>query len=153
VGDARKPTRRQRPPYPDLIATCEALVAKQTTAEMVQCGYFRGHPVVCLADEACERYADDLTPTVDAAGASVERPCVQCGLLAAPDGPDPCLGLLPDVKAACCGHGVEEPYVLVVHGTVRGQQALDSFAHSGVGPREEDETACVSPCETRCGDN
>ena len=82
----------------------------------------------------------DLTPTVDEAGASVERPCVQCGQLAAPDGPDPCLGLLPDVKAACCGHGVEEPYV-VVHGTVRGPQALDYFAHYGVGPRREDETA------------
>ena len=83
----------------------------------------------------------DLIPTVDEAGASVERPCVQCGLLAAPDGPDPCLGMLPDVKAACCGHGVEEPYVLVGHGTVRGQQALDYFAHYGVGPRREDDTA------------
>jgi hypothetical protein len=138
VGDARKATRRQRHPYRDLITTCEALVAKHTTAEIVQCGYFRGHPVVCLAGEDCERYADDLTPTVDEAGTSVERPCVQCGLLAAPDGPDPCLGLLPDVRAACCGHGVDEPYVLL-HGTVRGQQALDYFSHYGVGPTEDDD--------------
>jgi len=121
--------------------TCQALVATHTTAEIDEYGYFRGHPVVCLAGEACERYADDLTPTVDEAGVSVERPCVQCGLLAAPDGPDPCLGLLPDVKAACCGHGVDEPYVLMGHGTVRGQQALDYFAHYGVGPRREDDTA------------
>ena len=69
--------------------------------------------MIFFAGEACERYADDLTPTVDETGASVERPCVQCGLLAAPDGPDLCLGLLPDVKAACCGHGVDEPYVLL----------------------------------------
>ena len=141
MEDVRKTTCRQRDPYRDLIMPCQVLVAKHTTAEIVQCGYFRGHPVVCLAGEDGERYADDLTPTVDEAGASVERPCVQCGLRAAPDGPDPCLGMLPDVKAACCGHGVEEPYVLVGHGTVRGQQALDYFAHYGVGPRREDETA------------
>src|SRR5919197_5686205 len=104
---------RKRPNPRDLIALCDALVARRTTAAIVQYGYFRGHPVVCLAGEACERYADDLTSTVDEAGESVERPCVQCGLLAAPDGPDPCLGTLPGVRAACCGHGVEEPYVWV----------------------------------------
>jgi hypothetical protein len=141
VGDARKTPRRQRDLYRDLIMTCQALVAKHTTAEIAEYGYLRGHPVVCFAGEACERYADDLTPTVDEAGASVERPCVQCGLLSVPDGPDPCMGMLPGVRAACCGHGVEEPYVVVGHGTVRGQQALDYFAHYGVGPRREDDTA------------
>ena len=142
MADARKASRRKKQhDYCDLIATCDALVATHTTAEIVQYSYFRGHPVVCLAGEACERYADDLTPTVDEAGGSVERPCVLCGLLAAPDGPDPCLGLLPDVRAACCGHGVDEPYVVVGHGTVRGPQALDYFAHYGVGPRRKDETA------------
>jgi hypothetical protein len=141
VEDARKTTRCQRDLYRDLIMTCQALVAKHTTAEITEYGYFRGHPVVCLTGEDCERYADDLTQTVDEAGASVEWPCVQCGLLSVPDGPDPCLGLLPGVKAACCGHGVEEPYVLLWHCTVRGQQALDYFAHYGVGPRREDDTA------------
>ncbi len=138
MGDARKTTRRQRPPYPDLIATCDALVATHTTAEIVEYGYFRGHPVVYLEGEDCERYADDLTSTVDEHGGSVERPCVHCGLLAAPDGPDPCLGLLPDVRAACCGHGVDEPYVLV-HSTIRGQQALEYFAHYGVGPPADED--------------
>jgi len=38
--------------------TCQALVATHTTAEIAEYGYFRGHPVVCLAGEACERYAD-----------------------------------------------------------------------------------------------
>jgi hypothetical protein len=142
MADAREaPCGTKHSDYRDLIATCEVRVATHTTAEIVACSYFRGHPVVCFAGEACERYADDLTPTVDEAGASVERPCVQCGLLAAPDGPDPCLGMLPDVKAACCGHGVDEPYVLMAHGTVRGQQAFDYFAHYGVGPRREDDTA------------
>jgi hypothetical protein len=138
MADAREaPRGTMHSDYRDLIATCDALVAQHTTAEIVQYGYFRGHPVVCLAGEECERYADDLTSTVDEHGGSVERPCVQCGLRAAPDGPDPCLGLLPDVRAACCGHGVDEPYVLV-HSTLRGQQALDYFAHAGVGPTEDE---------------
>jgi hypothetical protein len=141
MADAREaPCGTKHSDYRDLIATCEVLVATHTTAEIVACSYFRGHPVVCFSGEACERYADDLTSTVDEEGQSVERPCVLCGLLAAPDGPDPCLGLLPGVKAACCGHGVEEAYVWVGHGTVRGQQALDYFAHYGVGPRREDDT-------------
>ena len=134
MADAREsPCGPKHSDYRDLIATFEVLVATHTTAEIVACSYFRGHPVVCFAGEACERYADDLTPTVDEAGASVERPCVQCGLLAAPDGPDPCLGLLPDVKAACCGHGVEEPYVLMSHGTVRGPGTLPNLVNGGVG--------------------
>src|SRR2546430_11790021 len=102
---------------------CQALVAKHTTAEIVEYGYFRGHPVVCLAGEDGERYADDLTPTVDAAGGSIERPCVQGGLLAVPDGPDPCLGLLPGGRAAGCGHGVGEADVWVVR-HVPGQEGL-----------------------------
>ena len=141
ADDREAPCGTKHSDYRDLIATCEVLVATHTTAAIVACSYFRGHPVVCFAGEAGECYADDLTPTVDEAGVSAERPCVQCGLLAAPDGPDPCLGMLPEVKAACCGHGVDEPYVLMGHGTVRGPQALDYFAHYGVGPRREDETA------------
>jgi hypothetical protein len=142
MTDARKAPRGTPPyDYRALMATCDALVATHTTAEIVQYSYFRGHPVICLAGEAGERYADDLTLTVDEAGQSVERPCVLCGLRAAPDGPDPCLGLLPEVRAACCGHGVDEAYVVVSHGTVRRQQALDYFAHYGVGPKREDETA------------
>lgn len=36
-----------------------------------------------------------------------ERPCAACGLCAAGrDTPDPCLGPLPGVLAACCGHGL-----------------------------------------------
>jgi hypothetical protein len=94
--------------------------------------------IICLAGEACERYAHDLTPTVGEDGTSSERPCVHCGLLAAPDGPDACLGLLPGVVSACCGHGAEEPYVLfhVGHGPsreLRGAAATQYFSHLGVG--------------------
>jgi len=123
----------------DFMATCDALVATHTTAAIAQYGYYRGHPVVCLEGEACERYADDLTPTVDAAGIGVERPCVRCGAAAAPDGPDPCLGMLPNVVSACCGHGVEEPYLKFHlsddrHTGLRGDAALDYFRAQGGGP-------------------
>lgn len=33
------------------------------------------------------------------------RLCPECGEDALADGIDPCLGKLPGVKAACCGHG------------------------------------------------
>src|SRR5712691_5827769 len=137
MASARKTTHQKKQKPLDLMATCDALVAKRTTAAIVDYGYFRGHPVVCLEGEDCERYADDLTPTVDEHGASVERPCVHCGLLAEPDGPDPCLGMLPGVMAACCGHDVDEPYVLL-HCTFRGKSARDYFAKYGVGPQEDD---------------
>lgn len=72
---------------------------------MTATGYSRGHLI--RWDGAVWRYADDGTP------ATAERPCVACGVLAAPLGPDPCLGVLEGVSSACCGHGVEEPYVVV----------------------------------------
>jgi hypothetical protein len=111
----------------------DPLVAKHTNTEIVEYGFFRGHPAVVLEGEAFLRYADDLTPIVDTEGAYVERPCRHCGLLATPDGPDPCLGMLPGVRSACCGHGIEEPYVAFLQ--QRGQEALDFFAHHGVGPK------------------
>lgn len=40
------------------------------------------------------------------------RPCPHCGRPPDPDGHDPCLGRIPGAAAACCGHGVEEGYVL-----------------------------------------
>src|SRR5262249_20350644 len=115
-----------------------------TTAVIAQYGYYRGHPVVCLEGKACERYADDLSATVDADGTGIERPCVACGLTATPDGPDPCLGMLPGVVSACCGHGVEEPVVLFRFSTdaragLRGAAARTFFTHQGVGPHEPDE--------------
>ena len=31
--------------------------------------------------------------------------CGHCGILCEPGKPDPCLGILPGVDFACCGHG------------------------------------------------
>jgi len=47
-----------------------------------------------------------------------ERPCPKCNVLAGWDDPDPCLGLLPGVEGACCGHGHPD-YEYVLAGSVR----------------------------------
>lgn len=35
-------------------------------------------------------------------------PCPACAELPLPGGEDPCLGVLPGVTSACCGHGRKE---------------------------------------------
>lgn len=50
-------------------------------------------------------YADTSEPYAD------NRSCALCGLSCVPGGPDPCLGMLPYVASACCGHGITVPYL------------------------------------------
>lgn len=57
---------------------------------------YRGHSIVWKAKHW--QY-EDGEPTTS------ERPCVHCGRISRSGDPDPCLGKLPRVKAACCGHG------------------------------------------------
>jgi len=46
--------------------------------------------------------------------------CPRCGRTLHPgQEPDPCIGHVPGAETVCCGHGVEEPYVLF-----RGPAAL-----------------------------
>jgi hypothetical protein len=49
---------------------------------------------------------------------AVNAPCPHCGLSRTVEGHDGCLGTLPGVQAACCGHGVEDGYVLFDTGKV-----------------------------------
>lgn len=53
-------------------------------------------------------YADTGEPCW---GASDRRPCARCGQEPTPEGHDACLGTLPGVAAACCGHGTTEPWI------------------------------------------
>lgn len=57
---------------------------------------------------------------------STPRSCSACGAALAGycEEPDPCLGWLPGVDAACCGHG--EPVAAYV--CVRGQAVRTSYA-------------------------
>ncbi len=55
-------------------------------------------------------YVDDGMPADDS-----KRPCPRCARFPTSEGYDACLGHIPGVKAACCGHGVWGG------GTVRGE--------------------------------
>jgi hypothetical protein len=95
----------------------------------------RGRKVILVNHTWC--YADDLAPVWrkdgDGPYPSVERPCPKCGLTAQcePDGrygPDPCLGYLPGVIGACCGHGfIEDTYVRFAPDGKRGLTGLTAI--------------------------
>lgn len=51
-----------------------------------------------------------------------ERPCKRCGRMPTAEGHDACLGHLDGVKSACCGHGVERPYVVIDKEKMRNEQ-------------------------------
>jgi len=80
----------------------------------------RGHPIYQDANGDW-RFSDTDEPTVETWH---QRPCGHCGRHgSSSDGlPDPCLGLLPGVTNACCGHGNPvESYICFEGGlTVRG---------------------------------
>lgn len=80
--------------------------------------YLNGYPIVLKDDQWY--YEDTKTPTV---GSS--RPCGHCGKGKTKEGHDSCLGTLPDVVNACCGHGIEDAaYVIFCDGsTIRGEEA------------------------------
>lgn len=67
--------------------------------------YLRGHPIFLKDGEWF--YVDSNTPTV-----GNERDCGYCGRANSKEGHDGCLGTLPHITNACCGHGaVDEAYV------------------------------------------
>ena len=73
---------------------------------MVAVQYQRGHAIYYNKIKEEWLYLDDDS------SASIERPCVRCGHMPLASGNDYCLGHLEGVKAACCGHGVEDGYRL-----------------------------------------
>lgn len=82
-----------------------------------------GH-VIAVLDDWSEYYYDTMEPY------DKSRPCTRCGKLPTHEGHDSCLGHLPGVTAACCGHGVEEGYILFDNGmAIRGNLKLDISRH------------------------
>jgi len=49
----------------------------------------------------------------DGTPADIDRPCKKCGKMPTPEGYDACLGYVEGVSSVCCGHGVEEGYVIM----------------------------------------
>jgi hypothetical protein len=136
LGMSRSTLYRHYYRYPDL-SHAEILGVQDA-------GDWRGHPIVEFAHEAgeCLRYFPDLAPC-PAHGHpwGYERPCAKCGLMAQPwvgeaMTPDPCLGWLPGVQFACCGHGQpmdeNHPYVSFTNGQLlEDAEALAYFAERG----------------------
>jgi len=61
-------------------------------------------------------YSDTKQPT-----AGTIRECGQCGMSNTKEGHDGCLGTLPGLMNACCGHGdTREAYVQFLDGSVIG---------------------------------
>lgn len=85
-------------------------------------GYLRGHEIEWVYNEWL--YSDTKQPTADT---YKERPCGKCGEFETEEYHDHCLGTLPGVIAACCGHGRNrEAYVILSDGKdVRGDYAIE----------------------------
>lgn len=47
-----------------------------------------------------------------------KRACAACGLKRGANGVDPCLGILPGVLSACCGHGTHNGYIAFENGMI-----------------------------------
>lgn len=81
----------------------------------------RGHATYWDEDAECWRYEDNDEPLPRWGGEI--RACTECGVLHegafGNESPDPCLGTLPGVDNACCGHGDRElAYVRFTNGVV-----------------------------------
>ena len=81
--------------------------------------HWRGH--VIYFEKGQWRYSDTRSLV-----AGEDRPCGFCNCERTPDGHDACLGTLPRVMNACCGHGEEgEAYIMFENKYyVRGADAI-----------------------------
>jgi hypothetical protein len=87
---------------------------------MVARDHVLGHKIISM-DGLVWRWED----TGELAGIG-ERSCIRCDKDPTIEGYDACLGKLPGVTAACCGHGTDEGFIRFENGlTVRGQFHVD----------------------------
>jgi len=68
--------------------------------------HVRGHAIEHTRDGWC--YSDTQRPVRDCS----DRPCSRCGELPTIEGYDSCLAHIAGATSACCGHGVEEGYIV-----------------------------------------
>ena len=104
-------------------------------------GFIYGHPIHIERDEyviedgtrsySAWRFSetDKLIDDID----KIDLVCPKCGMSSRDtDGDDPCIANLPGVRAACCGHGVEDAYILFddgreVRGTAEVEQVVETL--------------------------
>ena len=79
----------------------------------------RGHSIVFVDGKWL--YEDTMTATV-----GNERPCGHCGMSNTKEGHDGCLGTIPNIMNACCGHGkISDAYIQYWNGSnIRGKNAI-----------------------------
>ena len=72
-------------------------------------------------------HSDEMQPIKNNLDPSDSKtPCAKCGKLPTKEGYDACLGTLPGVIDACCGHGVKEAYIHFENGvTIRGSLVME----------------------------
>ena len=82
--------------------------------------YFRGHPIIWINNKWVY---EDNKKSLPATGGEI-RPCKRCGkIFTLGEGEvDSCLGVLPGVDNACCGHGIKsQAYIRFTNGiTIKG---------------------------------
>lgn len=85
---------------------------------------FRGYKIIAI--DGVWRFSDTLDYTIKTFS---DRACGHCGQHNTKEGYDDCIGTLPDVSNACCGHGITlHAYVQFSNGScIRGQSAIDFF--------------------------
>ena len=91
---------------------------------MVLKGQWHGNNIYHNAALLLWCYTEDDCPVED----DPRRSCKHCGVEATIEGHDACLGTLPGVKFACCGHGGNrEAYISFIDGrkTIRHEEALE----------------------------
>lgn len=95
-----------------------------------------GHPVYSYGGSDVRwEDNDELVPKNGefASQPDANHPCPKCHKLPGPSGHDPCIDQLEGVEFACCGHGVEKPYVAFDEDemgnrrVIRGEEAEEYF--------------------------
>lgn len=99
-------------------------------------GWWRGH---CIEQrDGAWRYVD----TGDRVADDKDRDCGFCGKANTPEGHDGCLGELPGVMNACCGHGdPRDAYVQLSDGRRLGGDAARAYALAVISLRGDDVRA------------
>lgn len=90
---------------------------------MTEEDFFRGYPIK-VDEDGRFIFSDTGKPVEDT---WKDRPCGHCGLYNTAEGHDGCLGTLPGVLNACCGHGnISEAYVQFEDGeSLREKAAIE----------------------------
>jgi hypothetical protein len=76
---------------------------------MAAVGHCYGHTIIYVDDKWV--WFDTLEEINDKTISS--HPCPKCGKPPTPEGYDACLGYINGAISACCGHGVENPYIIM----------------------------------------